>query len=216
MRRPSSGSIRLLAFLALASRPAAAEVVRFEIASREPFADGKPFGDAGPYERIIGRVEYAIDPADPGAAEIVDIGSAPRNARGLVEFSADLFILAPKDIAKGNGALLYDVNNRGNKLALRFFNDAPGGNDPKSAADAGNGFLMRRGFTVIWSGWIGEVLPGGGRLRLRVPVARGSEGPITGLVRYEIIPNAAAPQPLPLPRKAGRRFGDTRPRPGSL
>jgi len=194
MLKPRLHRIRLFALLAIACglalwcSPAAAEVVRFEIASREPFAEGTAFGDAGPYERIIGRVLHAIDPAGPRESEIVDLRFAPRNARGLVEFSADLFILAPKDLAKGNGALLYDVNNRGNKLALRFFNDGPGGNDPRSEADAGNGFLLRRGFVIVWSGWLGDVLPGGGRLRLRAPTARGSEGPITGRVRYEILP----------------------------
>src|SRR5262249_33232593 len=96
-----------------------------------------------------------------------DLALAPRNARGKVEFSADVFILMPKKAGKGNGALLYDVNNRGNKLALGFFNNAPGSNSPKSAVDAGDGFLFRRGYTVVWCGWIGELLPGGDRMLLK-------------------------------------------------
>ena len=56
------------------------------------------------------------------------------------------------------GVLLYDVTNRGNKFLMSWINDAPeaGGlavNDPRTAADAGNAFTFRRGYTVVWSGW---------------------------------------------------------------
>src|SRR6185369_977104 len=110
------------------SSPTSAAVTRFEIVQREAFAGGKSFGGAGPYEKIVGRIHFAVDPAVRQNQAIVDLTRAPRNVQGLVEFSGDLFIVAPKDPAKGNGALLYDVNNRGNKLALRFFNEA-GGNE---------------------------------------------------------------------------------------
>ena len=162
---------------------ASAEVVRFEIERREPFADGASFAEVGSYEQIVGRVHFAIDADATHNQQIVDLKHAPRNDDGRVEFQSDLFILAPKDLKKGNGAVLYDVNNRGNKLAIRFFNDAPGENDPKSP---GNGFLMRHGYTIVWSGWDGELLPGGSRLRLSAPVASHGDKPITGLVRYEI------------------------------
>src|SRR5262249_36291678 len=119
-----------------------------------------------------------------------------------VEFEADVFILAPKDPAKGNKAIFYDVNNRGNKLALRFFNDAPGGNDPTTAADGGDGFLFRRGYTMVWCGWIGELLPGGGRMLLKAPVATEDGKPIRGVVRYEMVTDAPA-ETLPLSRREG-------------
>jgi hypothetical protein len=164
---------------------ACGEVVRYEITERQPFADGESFGEVGPYERISGRVHFAIDPQLAQNQTIVDLEHAPRDEKGRVQFSADVFLLAPKDPARGNGAVLYDVNNRGNKLALRFFNDTPGGNNPKLA---GNGFLMRQGYTVVWSGWIGELLPGNARLRLSAPVARDGKMPITGKVRYEMAP----------------------------
>src|SRR5205807_70319 len=127
---------------------------------------------------------------------------APRNKEGKVEFEADVFLLAPKDLGKGNRALLYDVNNRGNKLALGMFNSAPGGNDPTTLADAGNGFLFRRGYTVVWCGWIGELLPGNNRLLLRAPVATQDGKPIRGVVRYEMVTDAAA-ETLPLSRREG-------------
>jgi hypothetical protein len=179
-----------LLLLIAAGAPVRAEVTRFEIASRGEFAGGQSFGDAGPYERIVGRVYYAIDPKLRQNGPIVDLALAPRNEQGKVEFFADLFILAPKDLAKGNGAALYDVNNRGNKLALRFFNLTGGGNDPRSAADAGDGFLLKHGFTIVWSGWDGELLPAENRLRLSAPIARDNGQPITGPVRCEIVPTS--------------------------
>lgn len=167
---------------------ASAEVVRFEVRKREPLAGGKSFGRTGPYERIVGRIYYAIDPKLRQNGTIVDLEHAPRDRQRRVTFFGDLFILAPKDLRKGNGAVLYDVNNRGNKLALRFFNFGGGGNDPRSAKDAGDGFLMRHGFTIVCSGWDGELLPGNNRLRLSPPVATSCDRPITGRVRCEIVP----------------------------
>ncbi len=170
--------------------PLSAEVTRFEVVSREPFAGGATFGETGAYERIAGRVFYAVDPTAAANREVVDLDLAPRNEAGKVEFSADFFFLAPADPEKGNGALLYDVNNRGNKLALGYFNEGPGSNDPRTREQAGNGFLLRHGFTVVWSGWDGELLPGGDRLRLFPPPASESGEPITGPVRCEIVPGS--------------------------
>src|SRR5262249_40132301 len=151
-RQQALATLALLLFAASVR----AELIGLEVHTREAFASGKSFGKVGPYERIIGVARFAVDPAHARNKGIIDLGLAPRNASGKVEFTSDVFILAPKDRSKGNGAILYDVNNRGNKLALRFFNNAPGGNDPKSEADAGDGFLFRRGYTVVWCGWIGE------------------------------------------------------------
>jgi hypothetical protein len=194
--RPDTQTLRVLSLLLSllgTSRPALSEVVRFEITERVPFAGGKAFGRVGAYERIIGRVFFSIDPQAPQNASIVDLEQAPRTSEGRVEFNAELFVLAPADLRRGNGAALYSVNNRGNKLALRFFNDGPNGNSPSSRADAGNSFLFKAGFTVVWSGWDGELLPGKNRLQLMAPVATGTqatarEAMITGPVRYEIIP----------------------------
>ncbi len=171
---------------ALTAYPARAEVVRFDITSREPYADGHKFGKVGAYEQIVGRVDFAIDPTDPANQDIVDLRLAPRNTEGKVEFHCDLFVLVPRDSRRGNGAILYDVNNRGNKLALKFFNDSADGN---AAKDAGHAFLFWRGYTIVWSGWDGELLPGDGRLRLFAPVARKENSPVTGPVRYEICPD---------------------------
>lgn len=174
-----------LAFTFLTASAARAELRALEIIKREPFAGGMTFGDVGPYEKIVGIARFAVDPKHARNSAIIDLGLAPKNGDGKVEFESDVFILMPKDPAKGNRALLYDVNNRGNKLALRFFNNGSGGNDPTTAADAGDGFLMRRGYTIVWCGWIGELLPGGNRLLLKTPVATDTGKPITGIVRFE-------------------------------
>src|SRR6266567_3256180 len=107
--------------------PARAGLVALEVTKREPFAAGQSFGDVGPYEQVTGIARFAIDPRDVHNRIIVDLELAPRNKDGKVEFAADVVILTPLDPAKGNGAILYEVNNRGNKLALGMFNRAPGG-----------------------------------------------------------------------------------------
>ena len=97
-----------------------------------------------------------MDPAESHNAVVFDLDKAPRNSRGRVEFTADMVILKPVDLQKGNGALLAEVANRGNKTIFAGVNDAAPGtnaNNPTSAADIGNGFLLRRGYTLVWVGW---------------------------------------------------------------
>jgi hypothetical protein len=175
-----------VAVLALFAADVRAELRTLEIIRREPFADGTSFGDTGPYEKITAVAHFAVDPNHPRNRLIIDLPLALRTGDGLVEFESDVVILTPKDPARGNGALFYDVNNRGNKLALRFFNNAPSTNDPTEAKHAGDGFLFRRGYTVVWCGWIGELLPGDHRLLMRGPIATDKGKPIRGLVRYEM------------------------------
>src|SRR6185295_10268658 len=140
-----------------------AEIVRIEVTVRAPFAGGKSFGAAGPYLRIAGRFHGELDPTHPSNRGIVDIRLAPRNARGRVEYSADFELLRPADPAKGNGTLLYDVNNRGNKRVLHLLNDTPATNMLATPEAAGDGFLMRHGFSVAWSGWIPALAGSGAR-----------------------------------------------------
>jgi hypothetical protein len=191
-----------LFFGLLLGAPVRAELVALEITKREPFAAGQAFGDVGPYEQITGIARFAIDPKNERNRVIVDLDLAPRNKDGKVEFAADVVILTPKDPAKGNGAVLYDVNNRGNKLALGMFNRAAGGAAPDAKNPAGDGFLMKRGFTVVWSGWIGELLPGNGRLLLQAPQAREDGKLLKGIVRYETSTDVPA-KSLPLSRREG-------------
>ena len=142
---------RIIAGLVLAAAwisPAAAKVERIEILSRQPFAAGSEFGPVGAYEKLRGRATFALDPNAAANAAIADLKLAPRNNRGLVMFSTDFLVLRPVDPARGNGTLLYEVNNRGNIAMLGQLNEAPfSRNDPTTSVDAGNGFLFRQGFT---------------------------------------------------------------------
>jgi hypothetical protein len=179
-----------------------AEVKSIQWHRREPFAGGASFGTAGAYEIRAGVAHFAVDPTNPHNQAIVALGLVPRNAAGQVEFEADVFLLVPKDLARGNRALFYDVNNRGNKVALGMFNSAPGSNNPTTLKDAGNGFLFRRGYVVVWCGWIGELLPGNNRLLLRAPIATESGKPIRGVVRYEMTTDEPT-ETMPLSRRPG-------------
>jgi hypothetical protein len=102
-----------------ASHCAQAEVTGIEIASRTDILGGKPFGAHGAYEKVVCKVFFSVDPAHPRNSAIVDLDNAPRDAAGRVTFSADLYVLAPKDAAHGNGVALFDVLNRGRKNIIR-------------------------------------------------------------------------------------------------
>jgi Alpha/beta hydrolase domain len=188
MERPShdvAACLGLVFFLfALTAR---AEVVRIEVLSRKPFADGMAFGLVGRYEKVAGRLHYAVDPSQPANQRIVDLKRAPRDTRGRVTFVGDFILLKPVDLAKGNHRLLYDVNNRGGLPLLPRLNRGAGSNDPETAADAGNGFLMGQGYSILWSGWNWDVLPGGGRMQIELPIASESGKAITGKVAAEIV-----------------------------
>ena len=180
----------LVLTLGLATR-ANADITRIVITSIEsPTFAGVSFGEVGQYEKVRLRAFGEVDPNDPRNAGIADIQLAPRDARGMVEYSMDVFVLKPVVLANGNHRLLYYMNNRGNLDSALFpsigvlsvFNDGSGGgNDPTIASHAGNGFLMRRGYTIVSSGWDAGVTPGGNRLTISVPVAKNPDGsPIVG------------------------------------
>ncbi len=179
--------IMILLFLLVFPLVSLGRITDLEILEEKPFADEKTFGKTGSYEIITARASYTVDPTAPANQSIIDLDKAPKDERGLIHFYSDVCILKPVQMDKGNGVILYDVNNRGNKLALRFFNDA--GGDANLVEEAGNGFLMRHGYTVVWSGWNAEILPGDNRLRLYAPVAKNETQEITGLIRTEMMTN---------------------------
>ena len=161
--------------LALLAPAAQAKVVRVEIASRAPIAG--TFGAAGAYELITGRFYGEVDPKDPKNAIITDLKLAPRNARGLVEYSATFQIAKPVDMAKASGVLLYLVPNRGNGRAT---------GDPD-------------GHVRVVSGWQAD-MPANPNLQLMtVPVAHNPDGSsITGpvIVRFFDMPKGSMSLPL--------------------
>ncbi len=173
----------------LAPRTALSKITRLVIDRVEsPTFEGRTFGAVGQYEKIVGRAFGVADPRDPIDAGIVNIDKAPKNGQGLVEYDVDFYVLKPIAMDKGNRTLFYDVVNRGNKNLHTTFNiGAGGGNDPTKATDPGDGLLMNQGYTLVWSGWQGDVLAGSSRLTTRFPVATNSGSPITKRIWSEFV-----------------------------
>lgn len=162
------------------------------------FADGAVFGDTGAYEFVSGRARVHVAPDSVPAGSVDDLDLAPRDEAGLIVCTTDFAILKPVDQSRGNRRILFDYPNRGSKRALQFFNDAPFTHRPQTLAHAGNGYLMRRGYTVVWIAWQGDLVEGDGRLLLDLPVAHAPSGPVTGRVRSEFIVDEAGVRVMPL------------------
>jgi Alpha/beta hydrolase domain len=182
----------LVLALSVWSQITVAAVDRIEILDRQPVAGGAEFGEAGSYEKLRGRAWFALDPSAPANAAIADLTLAPRGAQGRVRFVADFLMVRPVEATRGNGTLLYEVNNRGRIGILSQLDEAPATNNPTTAADFGNGFLLQQGFTLLWSAWVWDVAadPSEQRLVLKPPIATRRGNPITGKVAYEFLVNA--------------------------
>src|SRR5437588_12362908 len=189
MRRLVIAALGIVLFSSLAE----ARVVRLRVERREVVLNGRPLGAAGPYEKLIGTVDFGLDPDAPANALVVDLKLAPRNARGEVEASADFYLLKPVDPRRGNGRLFYEVGNRGGKSLLATFQKAAASLDPATEAEFGDGALMRQGFTLLWMGWQWDVPVRPGVMRMDMPVASEGGRTITGLVRGNFILNERAP-----------------------
>ena len=197
-------------------------VVGFDVALRRSLADGRAFGDVGPYEELKGRLRFAVDPANPANRRVTDLDLAPRTAAGRVEFASDVSVLVPVDRARCSGRVLVDVVNRGNTVAVPNFNHATRpvfgggqtltsqhlatgdpsaardvgklGSDPNPPIDVGDGFLMRHGYVVISCGWQFDVPDIPGLFRLHGVEARERDGaPIRGRVYTQL----QAPEDVP-------------------
>lgn len=185
-RLPALLTPLLLCVALLGSNLAEARITRIVITSVEsPTFEGRTFGRAGAYEKLRGTAHGEVDPADPRNAVITDIDLAATNERGMVEYSMDIYILKPVDLRRGNHKLFMEVNNRGNKLFAGLDNSVRS-NDPTTAADAGEAFLMRQGYTLAWNGWDPLAAPGNDRLTITVPEATDNGAAITG-PSYEYI-----------------------------
>jgi hypothetical protein len=160
--------------------------IRIELTSKTPFAGGVSFGHTGPYERLTGKASIAVDLDERDRPFICDLDLAPRNAQGLVEFQAVLDIVKPVDLSRGNRRLLLDFSNRGNRGAFTRLNDG-GGADLSRQSYAGNGFLNRLGYTVVWCGWQGDLIYNGNNVVAFLPEARLNGQPLRGRVRQEFI-----------------------------
>ena len=191
-----------LAGLSLLAAPARAEVTRFEVLSREaPALGGREFGARGAAEKITARATIALDPNDPRNAVIADIGLAPRNAERRVEAVTDVVILRP---ARPGGTLLFEVLNRGRKLLPGWAQDGDGAGSIRQERpeDAGNGFLLEQGHTLVWAAWQLDSPVGPNLLRLQVPTVPGVTGPSREEFTFE---DAATPKRVTLSYPAADR-----------
>ena len=181
--------LKTMLCVVLVAAPVRAEVVRIEVKSRADVLAGRPFGAAGPYEKVSGTIYFAVDPRNEANRIIADIDKAPKNAAGKVEFSSDFYLIKPKEPGRGNGTVLYEVSNRGGKGLLGFFNRAAGSLDPQTADQFGDGFLLEQGYTLLWVGWQFDPPLRDGLVRVAAPIAREADGrPIQGLVRSDFVP----------------------------
>ena len=157
-------------------------ITELAIAKRSSFASGESFGDVGAYELLEGTAHFAVDPQNSRNQGITDLDLAPRNGQGKVEFSADFAMLQPVNTDRGNRRILFDVVNRGRKTALSM-NSVGAATDPTAPLESGNGYLMRRGYTVVWGGWQADVPPTPGLIGLQGPEAVAPQGgPLTGKI----------------------------------
>src|ERR1700736_3242668 len=161
--------------------------------TESPAFGGKSFGTVGAYERISGEIIGEVDPKAPVNAVIVDIDLAQKNPNGMVGYSTDFQILRPIDRAKGSKRLLYEITNRGRTNVLGTLNDSKTENDTESSGDAGNGFLMRRGYVILDTGWDFSAPRNGKLFTATVPVAKNPDGSaITGPNTDEFVIDKAA------------------------
>jgi hypothetical protein len=182
------GWFRSLVFLTLAisltTVPLDARVVRVEIASRQEVSNGRSFGGVGVYERLTGRVFFSVAVANPHNRSIVDLENAVNLKDGEVEFSADFMILRPKHPGKSSSSLLLEIPNRGRGRIVSLVD----GGDWDAASDAGDGWLLRNGYSVASLGWQWDAT-GDGALRLYAPIARENGETIRGLLRGDLMPS---------------------------
>jgi len=200
---PLGIGVVLLVVGVLAVTPAAnAGITKIQILSRGPAFGAYSFPRVGPYERIVGKGFGEIGPGDGHNRVIVDIGLAPRNAKGKVEYSFDFYILKPVDLSKGNHKVFYEAPNRGAKL-FADFNRSTGGDDPSASSDPGATFLAPQGYTMVWSGWDFAAGTDNSDINMTIslPVARNPDGSsVTGpAYEYIVSPRPADSYPLNYP-----------------
>jgi hypothetical protein len=161
-------------------------ITGIEIHTRESLVGGAAFGATGAYTRLNGTAFGELDPAHPGNRGIALLDQAPRNARGKVDYRSDFVVLHPTDPARGNGRVLYEVNNRGRIMLFANMCAGAAGNTPQTAAELGNAFPLRLGFSLVWSGW-DPGAPKATGLSLEAPLASDAGKPIVRRIREEFV-----------------------------
>jgi hypothetical protein len=159
-------------------------ITGLEVEKQTLLADGVSFGSAGAYEVLSGTVHYAADPSSELNSGVVDLALAA-GSDGLVRYSADILILKPVEMARGNGALQYTVVNRGN-FDTRLLSAEPWAEvaTSESGSYESLGRMMKQGWTVVFSGWQDDLIDED-RLNLYAPIAKQDGQPLSGPVLSE-------------------------------
>ena len=163
-----------------------------------PTFGGASFGAVGQYEKIRGTATGTLNRLDPRNDIIMDIDLAPA-VGDLVAYSMDFIIIKPVTLSTGNHRMFYDFNNRG-EMRFNRFNDTALTNNPTTAADAGTGYLMNLGYTIVSNGWdFGASTTDD--MKITVPVATDGLSTITGRsYEYIVFDNATTmTSPLAFP-----------------
>jgi hypothetical protein len=166
----------------IAATAARADVSRIEIKSQKDVLGGKAWGNTGPYEELIGTAYFTIDPNNPHNKIIPNLDKAPRDAKGMVEFSSDIYIDRPKNAAKGNGVAFFEASNRGHRSLSTTFSQPFGAKQSPEEAQYGDGTLFKEGFTLVWVGWQHSVAHADGMVATNLPIAMQDGKPVTGKV----------------------------------
>lgn len=180
-----------LAAALLLAAPVQAKVTRLEITSKQPYGSFR----AGEYQRWDGTIHGEVAPTEPG---IPDLDKAARNAGGMVEYAAKVILFLPTDPARGNGALLLDVPNRGKPYANALYNSPRGLPSQSGNLEPGTGFLQDQGYAIAeihWELGQGADLP---RFTDAEGKTRFVEGVGFAIVRDagDFLAHGAAPNPL--------------------
>jgi len=200
MKRTLLCTALLAAFAAPQAEARITRVVIDPVLSQSPTFGGYSWPGVGQYERVIGTAYGEVDPRNRQNAIIVDIELAPRNSRGMVEYSFDFYILKPIDLTKGNSKVMYEPPNRGGKT-WNTFGRVPGGNDPGGTITdptvLANAFLMPRGYAIVFSGWdaaagVNATKTAASSTTITLPIAKNPDGSTITGPAYEYIVSGAA------------------------
>ena len=159
-----------------------ADLTRIQIKSQKDVLGGKAWGNTGAYEELIGTAYFTIDPKAPANKNIPNIDKAPRDAKGMIEFSSDIYIDRPKDASKGNGVAFFEASNRGHRSLATTFSQPFRAKLPPEEAQYGDGTLFKDGFTLVWVGWQNSVDRKPGLVGIDLPIAMDNGKPVTGRV----------------------------------
>ena len=180
----STACLTAVGLVLAATAPTQARVTRIAIEKKvSPAFDGASFGGAGQYETLAGKAFGELDPNDPHNAVIQDIKLAPRNARGMVEYTATFQIVKPVDMSKASRLMWHDVPNRAGRITI-------------VPIERGNGDI---GLSSGWQGdSSGATAPGPNNDYVMVPTAKNPDGSaITGRVMARIM-NASGKDSRPM------------------